>query len=117
MSPAKKGVSRTVKAVTGQDKVTIERDGGRVKVKWFCGDSRSFTTDQADLALEAMDRLAEFGEDIWVDVPTSLRAYAQVKDGKLCADSSIPGERGQECDWQEFRKAFAYVTNAAKKAA
>lgn len=112
---AKKGVERTVKAISGQDKVKIARVDKTIQVTWFCGASRIFSTEQADLALDAMDRLIEFPE-LWVNVPCNYPgAYAQVIDGKLAAGETPEG-RQQECDWQEFRTAFAYVTNAAKKA-
>lgn len=89
---------------TGQVGVRTELFGRNVNVKWFCGDTRTFTPDDVDHFVRCLDALEEF-PDVWlegVDVFDG-RFVARIVDGELQAQRALHAKRVMELPWRTGR--------------
>lgn len=92
---------------SGQVGVRRELFGTNVTVKWFCGDSRTFTPAEIKSIVRCLDVLGEY-PDVWFAHTDSRgeRFVARIHDGMLHA-SVLPEGDGAGIDWVEMKKALA----------
>lgn len=102
-------VERAVEAVDGGGQVGVRTElfGNDVIVKWFCGDTRTFTPDEIDNVVRCLDVMESF-PDVWFQHQDSRSRvfFARIVDGSLYADTS-PGGDGERIDWKEMKKVLA----------
>lgn len=92
---------------SGQVGVRTEFFGHDVIVRWFCGDTRTFTPAEVEHTVRCLDVLEEF-PDVWFDHCDSrgVRFVARVVDGNLYANTGPSGDT--VCiDWQEMKTVLA----------
>lgn len=91
---------------SGEVGVRVER-GGNIVIKWVCGDSRTFTSDELGAAIDDVEILAEHFPDVWYEGRDTRgsRFYAQLADGELYANTG-PDRQSSHVSWAELKRAL-----------
>jgi hypothetical protein len=97
-------VERAIEVEDGT-RIGVRAQPGRIVVRWFCGEKRSFSPEQLAHTIGDLELLEPY-PDVWVECVDSdgCAFMAQLRDGELHANQ-LPIEGGH-VPWRALKKTL-----------
>lgn len=113
MTPAKKKAApkpANIKAKNATRDAIVDTDDGRVAINWPAncgGGSREFTPEDLREAIDMVERVASFGDDVWFNGQDTdgREYYCRINNGRFEAHDHV-GEELPHVSWSLFKRAL-----------
>lgn len=101
-------VERAVAGDNGEIGVRRAIFGKEVTVRWFCGETRTFTQQRLRTMIELVDVFAEDHPDVWLESCDTYgeRFAVNVVNGQLHGNIGPNNDAANSVPWKSFRKAL-----------